>query len=177
MNTLTILAAEESNGFWLPGDKLEIVWGSIAFFIVMGLLYKFAYPAIIEAMAKRTQGIADTMGSAEKERVDAEAERDEIKSALADSDTEAARIVAEARDTADQLLAEAVTRADADAAAIRERIPAEVDSVARSAQSDLSSEVARLSLAATEQVVGEQLDSDTHQALIEGYIAQIGTRN
>ncbi len=127
MDTLMMLASEEGNGFWLPADKREVLWGTLAFLIVMGLLYKFAWPSIRTAMTGRTERIGESLDEAAELRAAAEAERDEIKSALADSDTEAARIVAEARDTASTLIADAAARAEADAAAIRERIPAEIE--------------------------------------------------
>jgi F-type H+-transporting ATPase subunit b len=175
MNAL--LLAEEGNHFWLPHDINEVIWGTIAFLIVFGLLYKKAWPAISAAMAARPERIAAELGAAEADRVDAESKRDGVKAALADSDAEAARIVAEARDAAARLESDTVTRAEAEAVALRERAAGEFVAARRQAESDLAGELSRLALGAAEQVVHSNLDDATHQDLIEAYIRQVGATN
>ena len=108
-----------------------------------------------------------------KTEVDANA----VKAALADSDAEAARIVAEARDAAARLESDTVTRAEAEAVALRERAAGELVAARRQAESDLAGELSRLALGAAEQVVHSNLDDATHQDLIEAYIRQVGATN
>lgn len=173
----TILAAEEPNKNWLPGDINEVYWGSLAFFIVIGLLWWKAGPAIRSAMVGRTERIGSQLDAARTEREEAEAERDRITTALADSDTEAARIVEEARQTADRLRTDLEARATADAEALRQRAAADLEATRRQAVADLTAEVGRLALGAAEEVVRGNLDDDAQQALIEGYIRQVGATN
>ena len=98
-----LLAAEGSNGKWLPADINEVIWGSLAFLIVATLLVKFGKAPIVNGLKARSDRIAEHLGEAAAAREAAEAERDRIKAALADSDSEAARIVEDARRAADQL--------------------------------------------------------------------------
>jgi F-type H+-transporting ATPase subunit b len=168
---------ETHNGAWLSHDKNEIIWGSIAFALVMVLLIWKAGPAIKKAMTGRTDRIQSEMDAAEVLRTDAEAERDRIRAALADSDSEAARIVEEGRQTADQLKVELAKRTEAAIVALRERGAADLDAARRQAESDLREEVARLALGAAEHVVHANLDDATQQGLIEGYIARVGAAN
>lgn len=183
LSTITLRLAEtaaeahEPNGPWLPHDLGEVLWGTLAFLIVVGVLWWKAGPFIKKSMTGRTERIADEMSSAVDERTAGEGERDRIKSALADSDTEAARIVEEARQTADALHAELEERAHADAAALRVRATADLASAQRQAIADLTAEVSRLALGAAEQVVATNLDDDSQQSLIEQYIAQVGATN
>jgi F-type H+-transporting ATPase subunit b len=171
----TILA--EGNGNWLPHDPWEMLWGSIAFFVIVFVLVKKGGPSVKKSFIGRSERIEATLNEASEERTSAEAERDATKAALADSDSEAARIVAEARETATRVKADLIARAESDAAGIRERATAEIAAARRSAQSDLTAEVSRLAAGAAERVVHANLDDTTQQSLIESYIAQVGANN
>ena len=179
MNNLTVLAAEAGaeNGFWLPHDIWEVFWGSLAFLVVFFLLWKFARKPAAEFFSGRISGIAEELDTAAQERLVAEGERDRIKAALADSDSEAARIIEEARRSADQLTADIAARAQADAAALRERATADLASTRAQAESDLAGELSRLSLGAAERVVERSLDDAAQQRLIDDYISQVGSQN
>jgi F-type H+-transporting ATPase subunit b len=172
---MLILGAE--NGLFLTGDVNELIWGTIAFVLVVGGLNWKAGPAIKKAMVGRTERIQNEMDAAETLRTDAEGERDRIRAALADSDTEAARIVEDARQTADKLRADLSARADAAIVALRERGVNDIEAARRQAESDLRIEVSKLALGAAEQVVHHNLDPATQQSLIEAYIAQVGSTN
>jgi F-type H+-transporting ATPase subunit b len=177
MNLMHILGAEGPNTFWLPGATNEIYWGTIAFFVMAFLLVKFARKPFLDYFHRRSEVVADQLGEAEEARVAAEAERDRIKSALADSDTEAARIIEDARRTADALTADIAARADADVAALRERASIDLAATRAQAQADLAGELSRLALGAAEEVVTSSLDADSQQRLIDDYIRQVGTQN
>jgi F-type H+-transporting ATPase subunit b len=174
---VAILASEAGNGWWLPHDPWEILWGSLAFFVVASFLVWKAGPMVKKAFVGRSERIEANLNDVSSDRSAAEAERDATKVALADSDSEAARIVSEARDTAAKVKADLIARAEADAVAIRERGVAEIEAARRSAQADLTAEVARLAAGAAEQVVHANLDDTTQQDLIESYIAQVGADN
>lgn len=181
LSTIALVAAEggahHPNGLWLPGDIKEVFWGSIAFFLVVGIIWWKAGPAVKKVMASRTERIGTHLSSATEQRVAAEAERDRIKAALADSDAEAARIVEDARQTADALHAELEDRVTAEVAALRERAVADLDAARRQAVANLTSEVSSLALGATVQVVNHNLDEASQQGLIEQYISQVGAAN
>ncbi len=179
MNNLTVLAAEAGaeNGFWLPHDLKEVLWGTLAFLVVAFLLWKYARKPAAEFFSGRISGIAEELDSATQERLVAEGERDRIKAALADSDSEAARIIEDARRSADQLTADIAARAEADAVALRERATADLASTRAQAESDLAGELSRLSLGAAERVVERSLDDAAQQRLIDDYISQVGSQN
>lgn len=177
LSVISVIAAEEGNGAWLPHDLKEVLWGTIAFALIFGLLWWKAGPPIKNAMAGRTQRISDEMQAAADEKRSAEAERDRIKAALADSDTEAARIVEEARQAADKLRHDLDAKAQADAVAVRERAAVDLETTRRQAVADLTSEVSRLALGAAERVVSQNLDDAAQQQLIEQYINQVGSSN
>lgn len=173
------LAAEGGggNGYWIPHDVNEVFTGSAAFFIVVGLIWWKAGPAIKSAMNKRTDRIEAELAEAADARKGAEAERDQIKSALADREREVARINADAEATAAKVESDLVAKGEAEAKAIRLRGGTDVDVARRQTRADVQAELARLSLGAAEAVIGESLDDATQADLIDQYIAQLGARS
>lgn len=177
MNALALLASEAGNGKWLPADMNEVIWGSLAFLIVAVALWKFGKAPVVNGLRARSQKVSDRLGEASNAREAAEAERDRIKAALADSDSEAARIVEEARRAADQLGTDTVTRTEAEIVTLRERATTDLAATRSQATADLSGELSRLALGAAEEVVSTSLDDVTQQRLIDDYISQVGSQN
>jgi F-type H+-transporting ATPase subunit b len=179
MNHLgTLLAAEGAeNAFWLPHDIWEVFWGSLAFLIVMGLLWKFAKKPGSDYFAKRSSGIAESLDEAATARGTAETERDEVKAALADSDAEAARILEEARRSADVLTTDIAARTERDVASVYERAEIDLAATRSQTEAELSGELSRLAFGAAERVVTDELDDSSQQRLIDTYINNIGGQN
>ena len=178
MNTaLALIASEGGNGAWLPADFNEVIWGTLAFLIIAFALVKFGRKPVADGLAKRRQTIADHLGEAESARQQAEAERDRIKAALADSDAEAARIIEDSRQAADQLGVDISARTQDEIAALRERARVDLAATRFQAQADLSGELSRLALGAAEEVVESSLDAEAQQRLIDSYIGQVGSQN
>ncbi len=177
MNALALLAAEGSNGKWLPADFNEVIWGTLSFLIVAGLLVKFGKAPVANGLKARSQKVDDRLGEAASAREAAEAERDRIKAALADSDSEAARIVEEARAAADRLGVDTATRTQSEIVTLRERAAIDLTATRTQATADLSGELSRLALGAAEEVVAGSLDDAAQQRLIDQYINTVGSQN
>jgi F-type H+-transporting ATPase subunit b len=176
--TVAVFAQEaepkfEAENKWFP-EAAEILWGTIAFVIIVVLLWKLAYPPIAKAMRGRTQRIADELEGAEKAKADAEAEVTRIRQNLADVDTERARILADATQTAERLRVDGVIRNDAEVADLEARAVADIAALRTRATSELQRQVATWSAEGTERIVLSQLDDETLERLVEDAIAKIG---
>ena len=172
---LYLLAAEEhhSNGVHLAGDINEVIWGSIAFFIVVGLLVKLAGPAVVKAFKGRTARIEAELSAARAERDAAEAALTASRADLPDTDAEAARIRAEAFETANRVKVDLVAKAQVDAEDVRNKGLSDVENYRRQAIADLTSELSRITRQSAEAIVVERLDTKTQGDLIERYITQV----
>jgi F-type H+-transporting ATPase subunit b len=176
---ITVFAQEEHGtefeapNKWLP-EAAEILWGTIAFAIIVFLLWKFAYKPIAAMLRSRTQRIADDLDSAAKARGDAESDVERIRRNLADVDTERARILAEANETAERLRVEGIIRNDAEVADLEARATGDLAALRTRATGELQSQVAAWSGEATERIVLGRLDPDTLERLVEDTIAKIG---
>lgn len=167
----------KANGLWLSGDPQKVAWMAASFVVMAIILVKFGKKPFMDMLANRQERIRTELDTVAQERLAAEAERDRIKAALADSDAEAARILSEARTAAERLDVDTAARTENELVQLRERATADLASTRRQAEADLSNELSRLSLGAAERVVRNSLDDATQQRLIDDYISQVGAQN
>ncbi len=174
MDLLYIVAAQEKNGPHFVGDLREVYWGSIAFFVVAGLLIWKVGPIVKEALADRTSRIEQELNEAKQARAEAEAALTSSSADLPDLADEEERIRVEAATTAQKLKVDLVARAEAEAESTRERGRAEVANRKRQAQADLAAEISELTRRGAEAVVVDGLDPKAQNQLIENYINEVG---
>jgi F-type H+-transporting ATPase subunit b len=165
---------DEAHNPILP-ETSELVYAVIAFAILFALMYKFAFPAVQKAMDGRTQRIRDNLDEAERTKAEAQRILEEYQRQLADAKNESARIIDEARSTAEQMRRDLMVRAEAEVNELRERSRQEIEAAQVRAVSDLRAQVSELAIGAAEVVVQKNLDRDTNRALVERYIEQVGT--
>lgn len=170
---MALFAAEGPNGAWLPADILEFYWSAGAFLIVMALLVWKVLPTVKAGMSSRSERIKDELVEAERARVDAETELSALRSKLGSAEDEQARIASEAQDTARRVKAELMARADEDAELAKSKAHAELSASSGQATADIQAIVAGQATAATESVVMSNLDSQTHDDLINRYIEEV----
>jgi F-type H+-transporting ATPase subunit b len=166
---------EEKNPI-LP-DTAELIYGALAFLIVFALLWKFAFPALGKMLEERSAKIQGDLEGAEQARMSAEQELADYRAQLAGARDESNRIIEEARRTADQLRrdlqAKAEQEAQATVARAQEEIRAERDRVFQ----DLRAQVGVIAVELAGRVVGQSLDPNAHQRLIDEYIEQVAGGN
>jgi F-type H+-transporting ATPase subunit b len=160
----------------LPATN-EIIWGTISFVILFFALWKFAWPGMKKGMEARTERIRADLDAADAAKADATHLLDDYKAQLADAKNESARIIEEARQTADGLKHDAEQRLQTELAELRARASADVEAAKAQAISDLRAEVATLAIGAAEVVIQKNLDRQTQVQLIENYINQVGARS
>ena len=177
MHPLMLLAAESTQKAPNPilPDVNEIIWGTLAFVILLVAMYKFAFPAVTKMMNDRTERIRNNLDDAERVRGEAQSILEEYQRQLADAKSEANRIIEEARQTAESLRRDLMTRAEAEVAELRVRASEEVAAAQERALNDLQARVAELAISAAEKVVEKSLDRQTNIALVENFIQSVGS--
>ncbi|MHB8668998.1 MAG: F0F1 ATP synthase subunit B [Acidimicrobiales bacterium] len=173
------LAAEknvQSKNPILPAVN-EIVWSSIAFAVLVVLLYKFAWPGIKAGMQARTDRIRNSLDEAEGARTEAQTILADYQRQLADARNESSRIIEEARQAADKLRQDLRRQAEAEVAEIRQRASEDIAAQSERAVADLRRQVREFSIELAEKVVGASLDRERNLALVDRFIDQVGTQN
>ena len=151
------------------------MWGIISFVVLFYLLVRFAFPPVRKMMEERTNRIRKDLDDAERVRSEAETILSDYQRQLADARGEANRVIEEARQTADRLRADLMQRAEAEVSELRRRSEDDIRAAQQQALADLQASVKSLVIELAEKVVERNLDRDTNTALIESYIAQVGS--
>jgi F-type H+-transporting ATPase subunit b len=155
--------------------KNELIWGVLSFVVLLIVMWKLALPPIKNMMQARTDRIRENLDESEKVKADAQRVLEDYQLQLADAKNESARIIEEARQTAEQMRRDLMVRAEAEVNELRDRTRTEIEAAQQRAIADLRSQVSELAIGAAEIVVQKNLDRDTNRSLVERYIEQVGT--
>jgi F-type H+-transporting ATPase subunit b len=145
----------------------------IAFTIVFLTLNAWVYKPMLDMMETRKQKIAQGLEDA---RVAAEARANAEKEAakvLAEAQAEAGKVVREATERAASAGKEVKAAAEAEAVKAREAAMAEAELERNRILGDLRGQVAALSIAAANKLVGEALDEKKQHALIDEFFSGV----
>jgi F-type H+-transporting ATPase subunit b len=153
----------------------ELIWGTLSFAVLLVIMWKFALPPVRKMMADREEKIRGDLERGEQAKTEAEQVLEQYRAQLADARNEAARIVDEARQSAEDVRRDLIARAEADAAALRARAEEDVRLATDRAMSDLQARVGELSIQLAEKIVERNLDRATQQQLIDSFITQVGS--
>ncbi|MDP1792950.1 MAG: F0F1 ATP synthase subunit B [Acidimicrobiales bacterium] len=152
----------------------EIIYGGTAFLVLLGVMSKFAYPAIKKGMDDRTERIRESIDEADKLKAEAAAALSQHQASVADAKGEANRIVEEARQAAEAVRADILARAEAEAAEVKAKAREDVEAGKARAIAELQGQVGDLTIALAEKVVERSLDDATNRQLIDNYINNLG---
>lgn len=172
----TVLAAE-TEGIELLPKEAELIWGTVAFALLLAAMYKLVFPRLNQVLADRAAAIQGKMQEAEAELAEAEEAKRRFQAAIADAEGEATRIIEEARQTAESLRQDIIARAEDEARAIVERAQADIATERERALQELRAQFGALSVELAARVVERELDASTHQALVDEYIQTLSRTN
>jgi F-type H+-transporting ATPase subunit b len=172
----TILAAEQEGIELLPAPP-ELIWGLVAFLLLLGVMYKFVFPQANQMLEDRSAAIVGKMEEADTKLAEAEEARGRFEAQLADARGEANRIIEDAKSTAESLRADIVAKAETEAAAIVERAQADIQAERERALQELRTQVGVLSVELASRIVERELDAGTHQVLVDDYIQRLASQN
>jgi F-type H+-transporting ATPase subunit b len=167
----TLLALEEGaeEGIELLPEPPELIWGAVAFLLLLAVMYKFVFPRVNEMLDDRAAAIQGKM--------EAEASKARFDESIGDARGEANRIIEEAKSTAESLRADIIAKAEQEARGIVERAQTEVAAERDRALQELRTEVGALSVELASRIVERELDAATHQGLVDEYIQQLSRNN
>lgn len=155
-----------------------LFWMTLAFAVVFIVLARYGFPVIVRAIEERKAYIDRSLEearAAERKLRELDAEGQAVRAA---AERERGRILREAAETRDALLAEARRSADEEGARIvaaaREKAEGEREAILQ----DARHQVALLSIAITEKMLRERLDDEASQTrLAEKMLDEMESRS
>ena len=150
-----------------------ILWTLIVFIVLLALLWKFGWPAILKSVEERERRIQKQLDEAEKARAEAAQLLEQQRRAIEKARNESQEILAKAKVVAtkerEALLAK--TREEQDQ--LLERARREIDAEKEKAILALRKEAVDLAIAAASKLLEQKLDSEADRRLVLDYLASL----
>lgn len=153
--------------------NLTLIGQMLAFVAFVVFCMKYVWPPILAAMQEREQKISDGLAAADKASHDLELAKEKAVERLKEAKGEAAGIVDAANRRATQIVEEAKDAATQEADRVKAAAQSEIEQETNRAREHLRGQVAALSLAGAEKVLGSTVDADTHSELLEKLAAEL----
>jgi F-type H+-transporting ATPase subunit b len=153
-----------------PGTML---WTSIAFLVVLGLLKKFAWKDILKALKDREEFIERSLKSAEEAKAQMSGLKADNEKLLTEARLEREQILKEAREVKEKILADAKLTASEEGNRLISIARGEIEKEKNQALSEIKKQVGEISLEIAERVIRKELsDKGAQEALVAEHLKQ-----
>lgn len=150
-----------------------LFWELVSFGILLWVLYKFAFPPILETLETRERKIRESLEQAERHRIEAERKMQEYEAKLATASREAEAVLAQAKERAQRLWDENEQRLAAEAERVKADAAREIEHERRRAIQDIRAQATDLALLIAEKVVERSLTDADHRRLADEALAAV----
>ncbi len=166
-------AAESEHSILLP-ELPDLIWGTVAFVVVLTVIIRLVLPNINRALDARKDAIEGGIKRAEIAQAEADIRKGEYEAALSEARTEAAKIREQARTDGMKILAELKEQSQAEAARIVAGARATIEVERQNALMSLRGEVGSLALTLASGVIGESLSDDKKaSSIVDRFLAEL----
>ena len=153
--------------------NLTLIGQMLAFVCFVIFCMKYVWPPIIAAMQERSDKIADGLAAADRANHDLELAKEKAVERLKEAKVEASGIIDSANKRGIQLVEEAKQAAVVEADRVKASAQAEIEQETNRAREHLRGQVAALSLAGAEKILGASIDQDAHAAMVDKLAAEL----
>lgn len=145
----------------------------IHFLLLMVVLTWVAYKPITQALADRKAYISETLDAAERQQAEAAKMREENKALLVQARAEAQAIIDKANKLGEQAREDIIRQAKEETAKMLKLAKDEIAWEQEKALADLRKEVTALSVLAAGKIIGQKLDVQAHEKLVQDFIGKL----
>jgi F-type H+-transporting ATPase subunit b len=162
------------SGSWLITPDVGIMfWTLLVFGISLFILNKAVFPRIRDALDTRQRAIEESIDTAAKLKEEADAVLTDYRERLKEARVQAEQILERARTTAEAAQKRALEEATDKREELLEQTRRDVEAETRRAISAIRSEVANLTILATEKVTRKHLSEDDQKRLVEEALSEL----
>jgi len=165
--------ASSSGSFLITPNVGLMVWTLLLFGISMIVLARLAFPRISEALDRRQKAIEDSIDHAEQTRLEADQLLADYRERLQEARQQAEEIVERARKAAEAHERSASEEASERREQMMEQTRREIEAETRRAIDEIRSEVADLTVLATEKVTRKTLSEEDQRRLVQEALGEL----
>jgi F-type H+-transporting ATPase subunit b len=151
-----------------------IIWTLVVFGILLVLLWRFAYPAILKSVEERERRIQKQLEDAEKANAEAQRLLEEHRKQIAAARNEAQEILAKSKTVAQKEREALLAKAREEYDALLNRARKDIDAEKEKAILALRREAVDLSIAAASRVIEANLDTEANRKLVSDFLESLG---
>ena len=151
-----------------------ILFVTVSFLVLLLALKKFAWGPVVNMMQERQDKIANDIDDAEKSKLEADKLNKQKELELKQSRTEAQRIIAQAKETAENNAHGILIEAQEHATRIKQQAQEDLRIERERMIDEAKKEVADLSVSIASKILKKELSASTHQDLIQASIEKLG---
>ena len=151
-----------------------IIWTLVVFGILLALLWRFAFPAIVKSVEERERRIQKQLEEAERANAEAQRLLEEHKKQIAAARNEAQDILAKAKAVSQKERETLLAKAREEYDALLSRARKDIDAEKEKAILALRREAVDLSIAAASRVIEANLDTEANRKLVTEFLESLG---
>jgi len=150
-----------------------IVWSTLFFLILLFILGKFAWPAILSAVKARNESIKNALDAADRAKEEMAKLQADNEQILAEAKAERDALMREAKVTKDKLIAEAKEKATEEAAKLVKSARESIQREKTAALNEMKVQMASLSVEIAEKLLRKKLgDPKAQKELVDKLIKE-----
>jgi F-type H+-transporting ATPase subunit b len=157
-------------------DPGLFIWTIVTFLVLVGLLARFAWRPLMEALEQRQTTIAKSLEDARRAQQELERLQRESVQMMASARAEAEAIVSRSRSDAEALREELKQKSRAEAAGIVKNAERQIQLETARAVQQIRQEAVDLSIAIASKILRRQVSKEDNEGLIEETLKQVETR-
>ena len=169
-------AAQEHASGPLTVEGGLMFWTIVIFLLLLVVLKRFAWPAILGAVEAREQALERQLAEAARDREQAAALLAEHQKLIGDAKSQAHGIIVEARSVAEKDRALAIEKTRQEQEELLARARREIGAERDRAVAELRREAVDISLAAATRLIEKRMDADTDRKIVLDYLGTLGER-
>ncbi len=169
-------AAQEHASGPLTVEGGLMLWTIVVFLLLLAILKRFAWPAILGAVEAREQALERQLAEAAHDREQAAAILAEHQKLIAEAKTQAHAIIVEARSVADKDRAHAIEKTKEEQEELLARARREIAAERDRAVAELRRDAVDVSLAAASKLIEKRLDGETDRKLVQDFLVTLDER-
>jgi F-type H+-transporting ATPase subunit b len=152
------------------------IWTIATFLILLGLLARFAWRPLLDALEQRQQVIRKSLDDARQARQELEQVKTDAARLLSEARVEAGEIVSRTRSEAARFAEEMKVKARADAEALVKRAEREIEMQTARAMENIRRETVELSVAIASKILRRDISKEDNERLLNDTLKEMQSR-
>jgi F-type H+-transporting ATPase subunit b len=165
--------AEGGTNLLAPSAGL-MFWTLLAFGIALFILWKFAYPLLLESVQAREKSLRDAIEAATRDRAESAQLLAAHKAQIESARNEAQKIIADGRAVAEKLRTQMLDDTKKQQDELLARAKRDIEGEKVKAIIELRREAIDLALRGASKVIEKNLDDATNRKLVEDFLSSVG---